>query len=123
MASLIRYDTYLLNDGVHQHFFNSKGIDVYSHFSDAGDPDFLESYYSVRLMRQLYAVRPMSLQQWKLASERLGRANSFLFTHDALLEPKRPPDGSDVMQPKGRQSGYRRSADGYSLASHLLLQT
>ena len=108
------YDTYLLDADIYQHFFTSKGIDVYSHFSDAGEPDFLESYYGVRFMRHVYAVRPMTLHQWKYAKMRLGKTVNFLFTHEALLEPKRPPGRSNVLEPKARQSGYKTSADGYA---------
>ena len=108
------YDTYLLDADIYQHFLTSKGIDVYSHFSGAGEPDYLESYYSVRFMRHIYAVHPMTLRQWKYAKLRLGKAVNFLFTLDSLLEPKRPPGRSNMLEPKGRQSGYKPSLDGYA---------
>ena len=68
----------------------------------AGDPDFLTSMYSIRMMRHVYRFRRMSEAQWRRAQWVLGSlANHYLLTKLPMVEA-RLPRGDQLMDPELR---------------------
>ena len=89
------YAAFLLDSHIHfYHFVDWRGVDrLHGPGDDEGEPDFLQSLYSVRLMRHVYLFRPMNVLQWRHALKVLGTlANHYLLTRASLLEPAAPTE-------------------------------
>lgn len=103
-----KYTAFLLDGHTDYHFVDWRGIDVLNPGSDEGDPEFLQSLYSVRLMRHVYLVHHMSKQRWERAFSKLGRyANHYLFTREPFLE-LRVPSELQANDPEFQKAGLGR---------------